>query len=234
MTFQRILEMAIEPPFKYYVAKDGSFGNAVADKFCFNSLPKAKECAEVLFLETRQLYSIYGVKYAGDDWYTRGGWVCGRIFSLDVDCSWIKVNWDNIIHVAFVWRYEVRKWNPKLYDKIEKAWFNYEDRLLLKDNYEWNSVKKLLCIDKVESENKNNDFKKDVNKLSKKVLKKFDEFILANEELTMLVQKKYPKIRAEYGIFDRMIMFYKEDENGYKDKEFQSLEEVEKYYKEKK
>lgn len=70
-------------------------------------------------------------------------------------------------------------------------------------------------------------------RLSKKVLKKFDEFILANEELTILVQKKYPKIRAEYGIFDKMIMFYEEDENGYKDKEFQSLEEVEKYYKEK-
>jgi hypothetical protein len=102
----------------------------------------------------------------------------------------------------------------------------------LKDDYDWNSVKKLLGIDKVESEN--NEFKKDVNKLSKKVLKKFDEFILANEELTMLVQKKYSKIRAEYGIFDRMIMFYEEDENGYKNKEFQSLEEVEKYYKEKK
>ena len=64
-------------------------------------------------------------------------------------------------------------------------------------------------------------------------IEKFDEFILANEELTMLVQKKYPKIRAEYAIFDRMIMFTIEDEQGYVDKQFQSLEEVEKYYKEK-
>lgn len=233
MTFQRIVEMAIKPPFKYYVVRDGYFGNAVADRFCYNSLSKAKECAEVLFLETRQLYSIYGVKYAGDDWRTRGGWVCGRILSLNLDCSWEKVDWDNIIHVAFVWRYDVRKWNPKLYDKLNDAWLNYEDRLLLKDNYDWESVKKLLGIDNTESKSKTDYFKKDVDKLSKKVLKKFDEFILANEELTMLVQKKYPKIRAEYGIFDRMIMFYEEDENGYKDKEFQSLEEVEKYYKEK-
>ena len=220
--------MAIKPPFKYYVVRDGYFGNAVDDKFCFNSLQKAKECAEVLFLETRQLYSIYGVKYEGDDWRVRGGWVCGRILSLNPDCSWVKVNWDNIIHVAFIWRYEVREWNPKLYDKIKKAWLNYEDRLLLKDDYDWNSVKKLLGIDKVESEN--NDFKKDVNKLSKKVLKKFDEFILANEELTMYVKRKYPEIRAEYAIFDRMIMFTTEDERGYVDKQFQSLEEVEEYY----
>ena len=234
MTFQRIVEMAIKPPFKYYVVRDGYFGNPVADKFCFNSLSKAKECAEVLFLETRQLYSIYSVKYAGDDWRVRGGWVCGRILSLNLDCSWVKVDWDNIIHVAFVWRYNVRKWNPKLYDKLHNAWLNYEDRLLLKDNYDWESVKKILGIDNTESKSKTDEFKKDVNKLSKKVLKKFDEFILANEELTMLVQKKYPKIRAEYGIFDRMIMFYEEDENGYKDKEFQSLEEVEKYYREKK
>lgn len=228
MTFQRILEMAIKPPFKYFVVKDGYFGNAVADRFCYNSLSKAKECVEVLFLETRQLYSIYGVKYAGDDWRIRGGWVCGRILSLNPDCSWIKVNWDNIIHVAFVWRYDVRKWNPKLYDKIEKAWFNYEDRLLLKDDYDWKSVEKILGIGKIEFENK--DFKKDVDKLSKKVLKKFDDFILANEELTLYVKRKYPEIRAEYAIFDRMIMFTTEDERGYVDKQFQSLEEVEEYY----
>ena len=233
MTFQRIVEMAIKPPFKYYVVRDGYFGNAVADKFCFNSLSKAKECAEQLFLETKKLYSIYGIKYGGDNWNTIGGWICGRILSLDIDCSWIDIPWDNIIHVAFIWRYEVREWNPKLYDKIKKAWLNYEDRLLLKDDYDWNSVKKLLGIDKVESENKNNDFKKDVDKLSKKVLKKFDEFILANEELRMYVRRKYPEIRVEYAILDRMIMFTTEDEQGYVDKQFQSLEEVEEYYKNK-
>ena len=144
------------------------------------------------------------------------------------------MDWDNIIDVAFVWRYNVRKWNPKLYDKINNAWLNNEDRLLLKDNYDWESVKKILEIGDTELKSKTDEFKKDIDKLSKKVLKKFDEFILANEELTMLVQKKYPKIRTEYAIFDRMIMFYEEDENGYKNKEFQSLEEVEKYYKENK
>lgn len=226
MTFQRIVEMAIKPPFKYYVVRDGYFGSAVADKFCYNSLSKAKECVEVLFLETRQLYSIYGVKYAGDDWRVRGGWVCGRILSLNPDCSWEKVDWDNIIHVAFVWRYDVRKWNPKLYDKLNNAWLNYEDRFLLKDNYDWESVKKILGIENIKS--KTDEFKKDVNKLSKKVLKKFDEFILANDELTKLVQKKYPNVRAEYAIFDRMIMFYLEDKNG--DKEFYSLDELEKYF----
>lgn len=230
MTFQRILEMAIEPSFKYYVIRNGHFGNAIADEFTFNSLPKAKECAEDLFLKTQEFCSIYGVKYNGDDWTTRGGWVCGRILSLDIDgCTWIKECWDDIIHVAFLWRYDIRKWNPKLYDKIDKAWYNYEDRLLLRDNYDWNSVKKLLGIDDSEYKNKQEDFKKDVKRLSDKVLKKFDQFILANEELTAYIQKKYPNIRAEYAVFDRMIMFYYEEDDT-KIKEFQSLEEVENFY----
>jgi hypothetical protein len=75
-------------------------------------------------------------------------------------------------------------------------------------------------------------FKYDVKQLCKKVEKQFDKFILANEELTLCVQKRYPKIRAEYAIFDRMIMFTEENEKGYARKEFQTLEEVEKYYKE--
>lgn len=234
MTFQRILEMAIKPPFKYYVVRNGCYGYAVADEFCFKSLTKAKECAEKLFLETQELHSIFSVKYNGDDWQTRGGWVCGCILSLDVDGTWIKECWDNdIIHVAFLWRYDIRKWNPKLYDKIDKAWYDYEDRLLLKDDYDWNSVKKILRIDKVNSKKKADNFEKDVDRLSKRVLKKFDEFVLANDELTMCVQHKYPTIRAEYSVFDRMIMFYEEDEINHMDKEFQSLEEVDKYYKEK-
>lgn len=226
MTFQRIVEMAIKPPFKYYIVRDGYFGNAVADRFCYNSLSKAKECVEVLFLETRQLYSIYGVKYEGDDWRVRGGWVCGRILSLNPDCSWVKVDWDNIIHVAFVWRYDVRKWNPKLYDKLKNTWLNYEDRLLLKDDYDWESVKKILGIENIKS--KPDGFKKDVNKLSKKVERKMYEFLSANDELTALVQTKYPNVKVEYAIFDRMIIFYLEDRiNG--DKEFYSLDELEKY-----
>jgi hypothetical protein len=100
----------------------------------------------------------------------------------------------------------------------------------LNDNYNWKSVEKILGIENIESKSKTDEFKKDVNKLSKKVLKKFDEFILANEELTMFVKRKYPEIRAEYAIFDRMIMFTTEDERGYVDKQFQSLEEVEEYY----
>lgn len=232
MTFQRIIEMTLKPPFKYFIVKEGYFG-AVCDELCFNSLSKAKETAEKLFLETKELYTIYSIKYINDDWQTRAGWLCGNILSLDIDCTWIKESWDNVIHVAFLWNGSCRKWNSKLYDKIKKLFvddvFDYT-----KDD-DWEFVKKTLGIDdngnEIKPKFKTDDFKKDVDKLSKKVLKKFDEFILANEELTMLVQKKYPKIRAEYGIFDRMIMFYEEDENGYKDKEFQSLEEVEKYYK---
>lgn len=233
MTFQRIIEMTIKPPFKYFIVKEGYFG-AVIDELCFNSLSKAKETAEKLFLETKMLFTIYSVKYVNNDWQTRAGWLCGDILSLDIDCTWIKENWDNVIHVSFLWGDSCRKWNPKLYDKIKKLFVDdvFDDT---KDD-DWEFVKKTLGIDdngnEIKPKSKTDDFKKDVNELSKKVLKKFDEFILVNEELTMLVQKKYPKIRAEYGIFDRMIMFYEEDENGYKDKEFQSLEEVEKYYKE--
>ena len=234
MIFQRIIEMTLKPPFKYFIVKEGYFG-AVIDELCFNSLSKAKETAEKLFLETKMLFTIYSVKYVNDDWRFRAGWLCGNIFALNIDCTWIKESWNNVIHVSFLWGGSCRKWNPKLYDKIKKLFVDgvFDDT---KDD-DWEFVKKTLSIDdngnEIKPKLKTDDFKKDINKLSKKVLKKFDEFILANEELTIYVQRKYPTIRAEYSIFDRMIMFYEEDENGYKDKEFQSLEEVEKYYKNK-
>jgi hypothetical protein len=41
----------------------------------------------------------------------------------------------------------------------------------------------------------------------------------------------FEKEATEYAVFDRMIMFTEEDEQGYARKEFYTLEEVEKYYK---
>jgi hypothetical protein len=94
MTFQRIIEMTIKPPFKYFIVKEGYFG-AVCNELCFNSLSKAKETAEKLFLETKMLFTIYSVKYINDDWKTRAGWLCGNILSLDIDCTWIKEKKNN-------------------------------------------------------------------------------------------------------------------------------------------
>ena len=102
MTFQRIIEMTLKPPFKYFIVKEGYFG-AVIDELCFNSLSKAKETAEKLFLETKELYTIYSVKYINNDWQTRAGWLCGDIFFLVINCTWIKESWNNVIHVSFLW-----------------------------------------------------------------------------------------------------------------------------------
>lgn len=227
MIFQRIIEMTIKPPFKYFLIKQGYCGN-VPKEMCFNSLSNAKITAEKLFLETKIPISIYKVYYVSES-DSRQEWLCDKILTLNNYSEWITEFDDFVIHVAFLWRYDVREWNPKLYDKINKAWISHESDVLLNDD--WNSVKKILGIDDLKS--KTDDFKKDVERLSKKILKKFDDFVLANDELTMLVQKKYPMIRAEYSVFDRMIMFYEEDEINHIDKEFQSLKEVEEYYNEK-
>ena len=141
MTFQRIVEMTLKPPFKYFIVKEGYFG-AVCDELCFNSLSKAKETAEKLFLETNELYTIYSVKYINDDWESRAGWLCGDILSLDIDCTWIKETWSNVIHVSFLWGGSCRKWNPKLYDKIKKLFVDgvFDNT---KDD-DWEFVKKTL------------------------------------------------------------------------------------------
>lgn len=235
MTELRMIEMAIKPPFKYFVQKDRCFGgNSIPDELCFNSLSKAKETCEKLWLENKILTSIFRVYYIDGDWQQRAGWLCDRILTIDVrDCGWIKVPKDLQIHVAFLWNYNVRKWNPKLYDKIKEVAYRRSE--LGKDNInDWEEIKQELGLSKkqVRKDTVKDTFKDDVKQLCKKVEKQFDKFILANEELTLCVQKKYPKIRAEYAVFDRMIMFTEEDELGYARKEFQTLEEVEKYYEE--
>lgn len=147
MTFQRVLEMTMEPPFRYYIAKDNYLSTGVDDKFCFKSLSEAKENAEKLFLQTKEKYSIYNVRYAGDDWSIRGGWVCGKIFTLDDDCNWIRLAFEDVIHVAFVWRYRIRKWDPELYDKIDRCWNDLEEHLCVTDNFDWNTIRKMLKLD---------------------------------------------------------------------------------------
>lgn len=234
MTELRIIEMAIKPPFKYFVQKEGHFGGgAIPDELCFNSLSKAKEACEDLLLKNKILTSIFRVYYIDGDWQQRAGWLCDRILTIDVDCSWIRQPNDLQIHVAFLWNYHVRKWNPKLYDKIkEVAYRRLEPNA--DDINDWEEIKQELGLGRkqVRKDTVKDTFKYDVKQLCKKVEKQFDKFILANEELTLCVQKRYPKIRAEYAIFDRMIMFTEENEKGYARKEFQTLEEVEKYYKE--
>lgn len=235
MTENRIIEMAIKPPFKYFVQKDRCFGGGpLPEELCFNSLSKAKETCEKLWLENKILTSIFRVYYIDGDWQQRAGWLCDRILTMDVDCNFIRQLNDLQIHVAFLWNYHVRKWNPKLYDKIKEVAYR---RLKsgTDDTNDWEEIKQELGLGKkqVRKDTVKDTFKNDVKQLCKKVEKQFDKFILANEELTLCVQKKYPKIRAEYAVFDRMVMFTEEHEKGYAGKEFQTLEEVEEYYREK-
>lgn len=232
MTELRIIEMAMKPPFKYFVQKDGHFGGGpLPDELCFNSLSKAKATCEELWLEDKILTSIYRVYYIDGDWQQRAGWLCDRILTMDVDCNWINQPNDLQIHVAFLWNYHVRDWNPKLYDRIKEVAYRHCERDANEIN-DWEEIKQELGLNtkQVRKETVKDTFKSDVKRLSDKAIKQFDKFILANEELTLCVQKKYPKIRAEYAVFDRMIMFYEEDEDGYARKEFQTLEEVEEYY----
>lgn len=207
----RVIEIAIKPPFNFFVMIQGRTNIYFETK----SLSKAKQVGEELLLKEGKRSFIHSVYYSDDE--NRRGWLSERILRIEDDCSWSKDFSNFVIHPAFLYNYDVRKWNPKLYDKIRVAYVSGK----LKYEDSWEYTKQYLELDEQQ-------FNKDVNKLSKKVLKKFDEFILANNELTTLVQKKYPNVRAEYAIFDRMIMFYLEDKiNG--DKEFYSLDELEKY-----
>lgn len=209
----RVIEMSIKPPFNFFVMIQGQ----TSIYFETKSLLKAKQMGEELFLKEGKYSFIHSVYYSDNE--NRQGWLSKRILEIEDDCSWSKC-FDNdfIIHPAFLYNYNVRKWNPKLYDKIRVAYVSNE----LKYEDSWEYTKQYLGIDEQQ-------FQKDVKNLMKKVERKLNDFIFANDELTALVKKKYPNVRAEYAIFDRMIMFYLEDEiNG--DKEFQSFEELEKYF----
>ena len=222
MYFDRIIEMTIKPPFKYFIMPIGHF-TIKRDWYC-NSLKEAKVKSENLFLNTNIRCSIYNVYYKDGDWETRAGWLSERILTLDSDCSWYKESDSFLIHTSFLVGYDVRNWNPKLYDKIRKGFI--DDKL--KEEDEWEYVKEFLNFDF-----EKNNFNLQVKKACEKVERKIEAFLKANEELSILVKTKYPKISAQYAIFDRMVMFYEEDENGKVDKQFQSLKEVEEYYRSK-
>lgn len=217
MTDIRVMEMAIKPPFKFFVLPIGQVCPA-SKEFCCNSLSKAKEIGEQFYLDTGKRTAIYNVHYIDGNWETRAGWLSDRILSLDSDGTWYKDS-DFMIHTAFLWNYDVREWNPKMFNKIKNGFIKGE----LKYEDKWEFVKKYLELDK-------NAFYKQFKAACKKVEKKMDEFILAEDELTLLVQKKYQKLEARYAIFDRMIMFYYQNNDG-DEKEFQSLEEFENFIK---
>lgn len=218
MEHLRVIEIAIKPPFNFFVMIQGQTNIYFETK----SLSKAKQVGEELLLKEKKHSFIHSVYYSNDE--NRQGWLSERILRIEDDCSWSKDFSNFVIHPAFLYNYNVREWNPKLYDKIGVAYVSGK----LKYEDSWEYTKQYLELDKLNQENENKLFQKEVKKACKKVEKKMDDFILANDELTALVQKKYPNVRAEYSIFDRMIMFYLEDEmNG--DKEFSSLDELEKY-----
>lgn len=207
----RVIEIAIKPPFNFFVMIQGRTNIYFETK----SLSKAKQVGEELFLKEGKHSFIHSVYYSDDE--NRRGWLSERILRIEDDCSWSKDFSNFIIHPAFLYNYDVRKWNPKLYDKIRVAYvcnkLKYEDS--------WEYTKQYLGLDKQQ-------FQKDVKNLMKKVERKFNDFISANDELTELVRKKYPNVKTEYAIFDRMIMFYLEDKLN-DDKIFYSLDELEKY-----
>ena len=209
----RVIEIAIKPPFNFFVMIQGQTNIYFETK----SLSKAKQVGEELLLKEGKYSFIHSVYYSDNK--NRLGWLSERILKIEDDCSWSKDFSNFVIHPAFLYNYDVREWNPKLYDKIRVAYVSNK----LKYDDSWEYTKQYLGLDEEQ-------FQKDVKNLMKKVERKMNDFISANDELTELVRKKYPNVRAEYAIFDRMIMFYLEDEmNG--DKVFDSLDEVEKYLK---
>ncbi len=217
----RVIEMAIKPPFDFFVTIQGKTNIYYETK----SLSKAKRVGEELLLEKGEHSFIHSVYFSDDE--NRQGWLSKRILRIEDDCSWSKDFSNFVIHPAFLWNYDVRKWNPKIYDKIRTAYacnkLKYEDS--------WEFTKNYLKLDELNKEVENKLFKEKVKKCCKKVENKLSEFISANDELTALVQSKYPNVRAEYAIFDRMIIFYLNDRiNG--DKEFYSFDELEKYMNE--
>ena len=209
----RVIEIAIKPPFNFFVVIQGQTNIYFETK----SLSKAKQVGEELLLKEGKYSFIHSVYYSDNK--NRRGWLSERILKIEDDCSWSKDFSNFIIHPAFLYNYDVREWNPKLYDRIRVAYVSGK----LKYEDSWEYTKQYLGLDEEQ-------FQKDVKNLMKKVERKMNDFISANDELTDLVRKKYPNVRAEYAIFDRMIMFYLEDKmNG--DKVFDSLDELEKYLK---
>jgi len=209
--------MAIKPPFNFLVMIVGK----MCSHYETNSLSKAKQVGEELFMKEGLKSTILSVYFETNE--CRPGWLCKRILKIEDDCSWSKDFSDFVIHCAFLWNYNVREWNPKLYDRIRTGYVS--GKLRYEDSWEY--TKQYLELDK----EKDKEFKKEVKRACEKVEKKINEFILANDTLTALVKKKYPNVHAEYAIFDRMILFHFVDEMG-NDKIFYSFEEVEKYFSE--
>ena len=221
ISFIRAVEMSIKPPFKFFIGIIGYEMGACKKEWCCNSLSKAKAIGENIFLETGKRTAIYNVHYKDGKWETRAGWLSSRILELDSGGAWFNPYSDFLIHTAFLWHYNVYEWDKERYKKLRCMF-------LTKQELEWEYVKKELNLVPNEQK-KSDDFKKDVKRASKNLERAWDKFILAEDELTMVMQKKYPNIRAKYAVFDRMIMFSDESVEG-DEKEFQSLEEVEKYY----
>lgn len=217
INFLRAVEMTIEPPFNFLVIADNNYYGKV--KTC-KSLSTAKKIGEGLYLDGKKGIHILNVHYVEGDWEQRAGWRSDKILSMNNNGTWEKPFHEFSLHTAFLWNYDVEEWCREKYNTLRRLF-------LVKHELEWDYVQKELRIDPDSIFEKN--FLKEFKLASKKVERKFEEFISANEYLTMIVKKKYPKVRTQYAVFDRMITFY-EDADGIS-KEFHSFEEMETYYK---
>lgn len=219
INFLRAIEMSIEPPFKFFIVTDNNpFGKI---KTC-KSLTKAKEIGENLYLDGEKGICIFNVHYVDGNWNERAGWLSDKILVMSPDGTWEKPSYNSRLHTSYLWNYDVWEWDKKKYNRLRSLF-------LTKDYLDWGYVQKELGTDPDSLFEEN--FKKDFNRASSKVMRKFEEFLSANEELTGIVQRKYPDIRTQYAVFDRMLTFY-EDTDGIA-KEFYTLEEVDNYYRKK-
>lgn len=136
----RVIEIAIKPPFNFFVMIQGRTNIYFETK----SLSKAKQVGQELLLKEDKYSFIHSVYYSDDE--NRRGWLSKRILKIEDDCSWSKC-FDNdfIIHPAFLYNYDVRKWNPKLYDKIRVAYVG--NKLKYQDSWEY--TKQYLELDKL-------------------------------------------------------------------------------------
>ena len=152
----RVIEITIKPPFNFFVMIQGQTNIYFETK----SLSKAKRVGEELLLKEGKYSFIHSVYYSDDK--CRLGWLSERILKIEDDFSWSKDFCNFIIHPAFLYNYDVRKWNPKLFDKIRVAYASNE----LRYEDSWEYTEQYLGLDKQQ-------FQKNAKNLMKKVERKF-------------------------------------------------------------
>ena len=119
MTFQRVLENYMKPPFKYFIVPRGFI---TGDFYYFNSLAKAKAKAEELAMKHKQTMEILNVFKSTDKY--RSGWMSNKILYLDHhDFEWSYYEGSFCLHTAFFFTESaICNWNRRKFSSLKRKW----------------------------------------------------------------------------------------------------------------